>query len=161
MSKLGQPTSPASAKGAGCEEVTLPFECENDTDETITLTCEQLVAKAIAGATANGITWPNGDAITAEEATGQFEHSVTVCVVCENTPVKLDDGTTFVVTCDAGSLCVNPNGGTNGTAYSCGSDPVELGGGPLEPGEQIEKADTVEILPGGAITGEVKVGRCP
>lgn len=153
---LGKPTNP-NAKD--CETVDLPFECVNDTDDPQKTTYAELVQKALDGAVQNGITWPNGDPITADAADLQFEYRAVVCVACEGTPVKLDDGSTFVVECDAGSVCVNPNGGTNGQSYSCGSE-IDLGGGPADVGDQIGESDCITVLPGGAATGEISVARC-
>lgn len=155
---LGKPSADQNAKL--CESVRLPFECVNDTDSDITQTCEQLVAKALAGAAQNGLTWNNGDPITGDPADFQFENEINVCVACETTPITLDDGSVFTVKCDAGSLIVNPNGGTNSQSFSCGSPIQSLGGGPLEAGKQVGKRDTITIIPGGGITGEVVISRC-
>ena len=143
-----------------CEMLKLPYVCANTDPNPTTLSCDELVQKALDNANANGITWPNGDPVTADPADFQYINSVTACVVCEGTPVKLADGTIFNPSNDSGSLCVNPNGGPNGIAFSCGAMEQQLGNGPLPLGRPITKADTVTIGVNAAISGVVTVSRC-
>lgn len=154
MSGLGQPS--ASSSALACEQIALPYECVNDTAAPVTKTLQEIIDQAIAGATTNGQTFPSGTAITGADPQNVF--AATVCVACNGTPVQLDDGSQFPVTCDAGSVTVAPNGGTNGTAYSCGAE-VNLGD-PSDNTGDVNPADSITILPGGAATGVIMVNSC-
>lgn len=151
---LGKPTTTA----VNCEQVKLPWECANSTDVDTTKTTQEIIDLALAGAATNGVTWANGDPITG--AAPENIYRATACVVCSGTPVTEDDGTVFTPDCDAGSVVIAPNGGTNVQSYSCGSDDIELGGGSDNTEGEIRTTDTVTVIPGGAASGHVWINRC-
>lgn len=152
--KLGQPS--AAADALKCETLDLPYECVNNGTASLVITCADIIAKALAGAAANGIAFFNG-AIPSGIAP-QIVSRINLSVACQGSPIKLDDGTIVVIECDAGGVSVSPNGGTNATCFSCGGT-SDLGRVDPNTGA-VTCSDSIEIMPGAGFVGCVSITQC-
>jgi hypothetical protein len=145
---IGKPNPPAIPgalpPGYTQECKSIPFEFANSGTAPITVTCAQITAAIAAGAAANNCEFSDGSAVTG--AAPQSIENLSICAACVGTPVCLDDGTQFNVTCDAGGVTVMPNGGTNGVCLSCGGT-SEINCG----------TDEITLAPGAALVGSSNV----
>jgi hypothetical protein len=156
--KLGQPTSVSN----NCEVLRLPFEfCHSVPagSPPLDLTTQQIIDKAIAGATANSVVFSDG--VAPSGLAPQAVVGIELMVLKTGQTVTLDDGTQCSPLCDEQSVLVAPNGGTNPTGLNGGGEAM-LGGGDkdLPTLKAITLADTVQIVAGGGMIGCIHVAMC-
>lgn len=141
--------------GWDCEHLDLPYECVNSTAATVVYTTPQIIAKAIAGANANGQFFQDGTAIDANTTIT----NIVVQALCDNEPILLDDGTEFTATNDQLAVKVRPNNGPNDIGLSCGQF-ISIGRGRENSLRPVSRLDTVSIESGAGINGFITVVNC-
>ena len=159
MSNLGSPSRAllSTEQQVSCEALRVAVEFCNPEDAAANQEIRH--AQVVAAIIASGVTFENGDAITADSADFQFVNGLEFCAVAEGTLMQLDDGTQKRVTCDdAGMLVDQPENG-NATAYSRGAK-VNLGHGPKADGYGIQTNYLVSLLPGAGASVTAMVSRC-